>query len=76
MSKESARRAASGQLRLASELRIQEPEEIVADALRHFGIYHTRPVLTRRGDRLYPEDMNLLFYYHNRLTSYGLEREL
>lgn len=49
---------------------------IVQAALRHFGTYHTRPVMVRRGDRVFTEDMNLLLYYSNRLRGYGLEREL
>ncbi len=49
---------------------------IVQTALRHFGTYHTKPVLARRGDRVFSEDMKLLFYYSNRLRGYGLEKEL
>ncbi len=49
---------------------------IVQTALRHFGTYHANPVLTRRGDRVFSEDMKLLYYYSNRLRGYGLEKEL
>jgi len=49
---------------------------IVQTALRHFGTYHAKPVLARRGDRVFSEDMKLLFYYSNRLRGYGLEKEL
>lgn len=49
---------------------------IVQTALRHFGTYHARPVIVRRGDRVFAEDMKLLFYYSNRLRGYGLEKEL
>ena len=47
--------------------------EVVADALRHFGTYHTHNVVERKGDRLFAGDMNLLYYYHNRLAGYDLE---
>ncbi|GMV44373.1 MAG: hypothetical protein AMXMBFR64_60890 [Myxococcales bacterium] len=47
--------------------------EVVSDALRHFGTYHSHAVVERRGDRLFAGDMNLLYYYHNRLVGYGLE---
>lgn len=50
-----------------------DPQTVVADGLKYFGTYHTHEVLARRGDRLFPGDMKLLFYYHNRLTGYGLE---
>jgi hypothetical protein len=49
---------------------------IVQTALRHVGTYHDKAVITRRGDRVFSEDMKLLFYYSNRLRGYGLEREL
>jgi hypothetical protein len=49
---------------------------IVQQALRHFGTYHSQPVLTRRGDRVFCLDMKLLFFYSNRLRGYGLEKEL
>jgi len=44
----------------------------VGDALAHLKSYHRRPALIRRGDRLFHEDRNLLLYYHNRLTGFGL----
>lgn len=49
---------------------------IVQTALRNFGTYHDKPVMVRRGDRIFSEDMKLLFYYSNRLRGYGLEKEL
>lgn len=49
---------------------------IVQQALRHFGTYHARPVMVRRGDRVFCEDMKLLLFYSNRLRGYGLEKEL
>lgn len=49
---------------------------IVQQALRHFGTYHSNPVMVRRGDRVFCEDMKLLLFYSNRLRGYGLEREL
>ena len=32
--------------------------------------------MERRGDRVFCEDMKLLFFYSNRLRGYGLEKEL
>jgi glycerol-3-phosphate O-acyltransferase len=62
--------------RLAPEVQSHDAQEIVADALRHFGIYHTRPAAVRRGDRVFHEDRNLLLYYGNRLHGYDLGRAL
>jgi glycerol-3-phosphate O-acyltransferase len=63
-------------IRLAPGLDLESPEDVVADGLRHFSIYHPRSAVTRKGDRLLPSDRNLLFYYQNRLEGYGLERAL
>jgi len=42
------------------------PGDLIDDALRAFGGYHTRPVIEREGDRLVARDLRLLFYYQNR----------
>ncbi len=66
--------ARRGGIRLGHQLENAEPEDVVADALRHFAIYHTRAAASRRGDRIFATDRNLLFYYQNRLEGYRLER--
>lgn len=53
-----------------------DPAAVVPDGLRYFGTYHAAPVLARRGDRLFPGDMTLLYYYRNRLDGYGLDRHV
>jgi glycerol-3-phosphate O-acyltransferase len=68
-----ARLVAANRLRADETVASGDPAIIVADALRHFGSYHKHPVLSRRGDRVFSEEMNLLLYYHNRLKGYGLE---
>ncbi|MFH2009801.1 MAG: 1-acyl-sn-glycerol-3-phosphate acyltransferase [bacterium] len=50
-----------------------DPQTVLADGLKYFGTYHTHEVIQRRGDRLFPGDMKLLYYYRNRLAGYGLE---
>lgn len=65
--------AGEGGIRLDPRLEGVAVSEVVADALRHFGTYHTHAVVERRGDRLFAGDMNLLYYYHNRLDAYGFE---
>jgi glycerol-3-phosphate O-acyltransferase len=61
------------EVRVDPRLRTMDADAIVADALRAFASYHTRPAIARRGDRAYARDMNLLFFYHNRASGYGLE---
>jgi glycerol-3-phosphate O-acyltransferase len=61
---------------LDTVIRTGDLQEIMGDALKHFGIYHTRPAAVRRGDRVFHEDRGLLLYYANRLRGYDLGREL
>ncbi|AWN81534.1 1-acyl-sn-glycerol-3-phosphate acyltransferase [Candidatus Cardinium hertigii] len=48
---------------------------IVADGLAKLGVYHAKTplVAVKNGDFLI-QDLPLLYYYHNRLTGYGLEQ--
>lgn len=62
--------------RLAEELAQGDVLAIIADALRYFGTYHTQPAAVRRGDRIFHQDRNLLYYYGNRLRGYELGRRL
>lgn len=62
------------QIRVSEEVAHGDPSALIASALRHFGTYHGHPVMVRRGDRVFAEDMNLLYYYRNRLEGYGFEQ--
>lgn len=66
--------AARGGVRLGSVVETGSADEVVADGLAHFAIYHTKAAATRRGDRVFPTDRALLFYYQNRLEGYRFER--
>lgn len=66
-------RSRNGEMRMDEMVASGDPMTIITDALRHFGSYHSHPVLARRGDRVFSEDMNLLLYYANRLDNYGLQ---
>ncbi len=48
----------------------------MANAIKHFSTYHQTAALTRKGDRIFPTDRSLLFYYSNRLEGYRFERDL
>lgn len=64
--------ALSGGVRLDPRLDRLRSEDVVAEGLRHFASYHTTPAVTRKGDRLFASDRNLLFYYQNRVEGYGV----
>ena len=46
---------------------------MASEALAHLKAFHRHPALVRRGDRLFYEDRNLLLFYQNRLTGFGLK---
>jgi glycerol-3-phosphate O-acyltransferase len=69
-----------GELLLEPALRSNELRNILEAAERNMGLYHGRRPLkvlrSKGGEELVCENMNLLFYYHNRMEGYGLaERE-
>jgi glycerol-3-phosphate O-acyltransferase len=64
--------AQNNRVRLDESLKRKDTGAIVGEALAHLKSYHRRPALVRRGDRLFHVDRNLLLYYHNRMTGFGL----
>ena len=67
---------ARGRIVLGARLARASGREILDEALRAFGGYHTTPVLEPRGADLVLADTRLIFYYQNRLTSQGLAPDL
>lgn len=63
-----------GEIKLDERLQSATNDYILEEGLQHFNIYHLKPVILRKGDRIYPHDTNLIYYYHNRLQGYGLEK--
>ena len=61
-----------GSLRLDNAVKDRDPVAVVNEALAHLRSYHRTPALVRRGDRLFHQDRNLLYYYQNRLDGLGL----
>lgn len=54
------------------ELRTTDTKAWLKDGIRNLGLFHGNAVLKRGEGVLYSEDMNLLYYYRNRLAGYGL----
>lgn len=52
-----------------------EVDTIINHGLKNVGMYHSkRPLIkTKKGD-MTTQDLNLLYYYHNRLAGYNLEK--
>lgn len=47
--------------------------DIIDDAVRGLSTYHTKAAVTQRGDFLVVGDLNLLYYYNNRMAHVGGE---
>lgn len=49
-------------------------DDIIKHGLKNVGMYHSkRPLIKNRAGDITTQDLNLLFYYHNRLSGYNLE---
>lgn len=64
--------AAQGHFHLSPELQVSDTKLWVKNGLKQLGLFHGNAVLKRDGNTIYTEDMNLLYYYRNRLAGYGL----
>jgi glycerol-3-phosphate O-acyltransferase len=64
--------ARKGNLYLSDELRIAQTENWVRNGVSQLGLLHDVAVVKIQKDVVWTEDMNLLYYYRNRLTGYGL----
>ncbi len=50
-------------------------ESIIKHGMDNVGMYHAkRPLIRDEKGAITTEDMSLLYFYHNRLTGYGLEK--
>ena len=50
-------------------------EEIIQHGLQNVGMYHAkRPLKRNEEGNIVTEDIRLLYYYHNRLDGYELEK--
>jgi glycerol-3-phosphate O-acyltransferase len=64
--------AQQGSLFLSDELQTSDIESWVKDGVKQLGFLHDAAVVKVQDGVIFTEDMNLLYYYRNRLTGYGL----
>jgi glycerol-3-phosphate O-acyltransferase len=60
-------------VRLGQRVASGSAAALLDEALGFFQLFHARPVARRDGEGIVVDDRSLCFYYHNRLTSFGLE---
>ncbi|MCO5232740.1 MAG: 1-acyl-sn-glycerol-3-phosphate acyltransferase [Chitinophagales bacterium] len=52
-----------------------EMEDIIEHGIRNVGLYHTlSPIYRTKEGNISSEDLKLLYFYHNRLEGYGLQK--
>ena len=52
----------------------QSLEVLVNTGLNNLGMYHAkRPLLVNQEGNIITQDLNLLYFYHNRLVGYNLD---
>jgi glycerol-3-phosphate O-acyltransferase len=52
-----------------------EIDALIADGIKHLGTFHIKkPLKKNKSGEIISENFYLLYFYHNRLTGYGLEK--
>lgn len=60
-----------------SQIIKKEPEIILQDGVKNVGIFHNnKPLKFNKQGNIVSDDLELLYYYHNRMLGYGLEKFL
>ena len=64
----------AGKVDVAPHLK-QDIDQVIEHGINNVGLYHSkRPLLLDKENRqVLPQDLNTLYYYHNRMEGYGLE---
>ena len=66
--------AEKGKLILSPEIK-SSIDELIADGIKHLGTFHIKkPLKKNKLGEVISENFYLLYFYHNRLTGYGLEK--
>ncbi len=63
-----------GMFYVTPELRTGDTKAWVKDGIQNLGLFHGNAILKRGEGTIHSDDMNLLYYYRNRLAGYGLSR--
>jgi glycerol-3-phosphate O-acyltransferase len=66
-----------GQIKLSDILKEADPEQVIADGLKHLGTFHVKkPLKYNRKKEIISESFRLLYFYHNRLENYDLDKKI
>jgi glycerol-3-phosphate O-acyltransferase len=68
--------AKKDQIRLAPEIYLPA-DELVRDGVKRLGVFHTeKPLSFTKDNGIVSSDFRVLYFYHNRLKKYGLEKSI
>lgn len=66
----------NGEIKLSEEI-YWDPEALILDGIKHLGTYHVLKVLKyNKQGAVISQSFKLLYFYHNRLENYGLEKKI
>lgn len=55
-------------------MKVESSQSIMNDALRNFNRYYAERLLIEKDDKIILNDIKVIYYYHNRLKGYNLEK--
>ncbi len=65
-----------GEIKLSEQI-YWDPADLIEDGIKHLGSYHTeKPIKINRKKQIISESFKLLYYYHNRLENYQLDKKI
>lgn len=59
---------------LIQEVLEDKSSDAIRDGLKNLGMYHPKRPLIEKNGKIIVQNVNALYYYHNRLNGYGLEK--
>lgn len=66
--------AADGELKLSKILEEAEATTIIRDGIKQLGAFHLKKPLRLKKGKILSDSFQLLYFYHNRLEHYGLDK--
>jgi glycerol-3-phosphate O-acyltransferase len=70
------KKSEKGELKLDNLVELDSPANLITRVMKQFSSYHGEKVLHEQNGNYVSNDLITLYYYHNKLTSYGIEKEL
>jgi len=68
--------AQKGEIKLSEQIH-WEVDQLIEDGMAHLGNYHlTEPLYRDKKGQILSDNFKLLYFYHNRLENYGLQRKI